>query len=212
MRLHAEFSFAMSLNFHGGEVCFNLPWDTKPNRVPSERFSDNPLLQNLARGYASLNRTMGGNSGGSFDRGVTYGYEWYEVDGGLQDWSIHYHQGTHATVELSFTKYPRPEALRSFFSENSEALTQYLEQSLIGIHLKVETEDQREVPITATFARGSYSRTMTFTEPYIHKTMLPGSYQVTVHAEGYQDEVSEVFASPFRGEYQTLKLKAAAKR
>ncbi len=207
MRLHNEFNFVLSLNFHGGEVCFNLPWDTQPNTKHTERFSDDQLLQALARNYADLNPTMQSNSGGSFSRGVTYGYEWYEVDGGLQDWSIHYHQGTHATVELSFTKYPRPEALRTFFNENSQSLLQYLDSALFGIHLKISTADQRSVPTTITFSQGEFSRTMTFTESLVHKTTLRGTYKVIIRAEGYQEEVLQLESSRFKGDFSAVILK-----
>src|SRR5690606_15719168 len=121
-----------ALNFHGGEVCFNMPWDTQPNRRSDQRFGDNALMSLVARRYAESNATMRANT--YFDRGVTYGYEWYEVDGGMQDWSIHYRESFHATVELSRAKRPSSSSLPGIWAENQEAMLAYLENSLRGYH------------------------------------------------------------------------------
>ena len=39
MELHRNNAFALALNFHGGSLCINMPWDSKPNTDES-RFGD----------------------------------------------------------------------------------------------------------------------------------------------------------------------------
>ncbi len=206
MALHREFFFTLSLNFHGGEVCFNLPWDTKSNRKPDDQFQDNQLMQALGRAYADLNPTMRENSGGSFDRGVTYGYEWYEVNGGMQDWSIHDHDSTHATVELSFTKYPKSEALRGYFDENRASLIQFLESSLFGLHLSAKTEDKQNIPITVKYRSEGYERIINFPSGELHKATIPGHYSVMISAPGYKPVSLDSEASEFKGSMTWITL------
>lgn len=131
--LHNKYRPNLGLNFHGGTVCFNLPWDHKPNRPIT--FADDEFMHEVAIEYAGLNPTMYQNN--EFNHGVTYGYEWYQVTGGLQDWSIVFADSIHATVELSYTKWPNSRDLPSIYSENEEAVLRVLERGLFGVHLEV---------------------------------------------------------------------------
>lgn len=205
MALHARHQFVLAVNFHGGEVCFNMPWDTKPNTQREERFGDDPLMNSLARQYSDLNPTMRGNSGGSFDRGVTYGYEWYEVDGGMQDWAIHYRQSTHATVELSMSKWPNASGLPAFWSENQEPLLQYLERGIFGVHLRVT--DQGGGAIGNPIVRvSSTSRDVPYSRSALTRPTLAGPQTVTVSAPGYQSRSLQVVARAFDGTFDELQL------
>jgi hypothetical protein len=206
MALHNKNRFILSANFHGGEVCFNMPWDTKDNFRASDRFGDDPLMVRMARQYANANRTMRANSGGSFERGVTYGYEWYEVDGGLQDWSIHYRASTHATVELSYAKWPPASQLPRFWEENREAMITYLENGLYGFHLEVvNTNGQPVRNVTVQIA--SLGRDLTYPSQFIHRTALPGPQSVRLSAEGYAPLETTLEPSIFHGTYQKVVLK-----
>lgn len=203
MRLANDNHFVLSANFHGGEVCFNMPWDTQPNDLARERFGDDALMQVMARRYADLNPTMRANSGGSFDRGVTYGYEWYEVDGGLQDWAIYYRQSIHATLELSYAKWPQAAELSKFRTENTEAVLRYLEQGLSGIHLKVV--DKARSPLQQVSLRvASANREVSYPSGVQTRPTLPGAQRVTVAAPGYQTR--EIELTPWKLNDNALEL------
>lgn len=181
MDLHNAHHFAAAVNFHGGEVCFNLPWDTKPNRNASERFGDDPLLRSMGRTWADSNPTMEANR--SFDRGLTYGYEWYEVDGGMQDWSIWYRRSMHATVELSYVKWPQASYLATAWKENQEAMLAYHERALTGVHLEVVDSSGKPVP-SFELSIGSSSRTVRYDNGYAHRPTLAGPQDITVSVNG----------------------------
>jgi carboxypeptidase D len=205
MTLHARHHFVLAVNFHGGEVCFNMPWDTKSNTPREERFGDDPLMNALARQYSDLNPTMRSNSGGSFDRGVTYGYEWYEVDGGMQDWAIHYRQSTHATVELSMSKWPNASGLPTFWNENKEPLLQYLERGIFGVHLRVT--DQAGGAIDNPIVRvSSTSRDVPYSRSTLTRPTLAGPQTVTVSAPGYQSRSLQLLPRAFDGTFDDLQL------
>lgn len=181
MDLHNQHHFAASINFHGGEVCFNLPWDTKPNRSASERFGDDLLLRSMGRTWADSNPTMEANR--TFDRGLTYGYEWYEVDGGMQDWSIWYRRSMHATVELSYIKWPQASYLATAWRENQEAMLAYHERALTGLHLEVVDAQGRPVP-SFEVSIGSANRTVRYDNGIAHRPTMAGPQDVTISVGG----------------------------
>jgi hypothetical protein len=206
MALHDRHHFAHALNFHGGDVCFNMPWDTQANARTTERFGDDPLMQSLARTYADANPTMKANDDGTFNKGVTYGYEWYEVDGGLQDWSSYYRRSFHATIELSYTKWPPADKLPAAWNENKESVLKYLEQGLHGIHLEIV--DESGAPVDGvSVAVSSATRSLTYQTSYINRATLPGTQTVRLAKPGYQELSVNVPASYFTGNFTRVLLK-----
>ena len=203
MALHDDHHFVTALNYHGGEICFNMPWDTKSNRDPAGRFGDDPLMRQLARNYADANESMR-NSG--WDDGVTYGYEWYEVDGGLQDWSSYYRRSFHATIELSNTKYPNASSLPGYWEENKESLIAYLESSLFGLHLRVVDADGEAIARPTIRVIGASSRDVLYDTAFINKPTLPGAQEFVLSAEGYQPRTLTMEAWAFDGEFVEVAL------
>jgi carboxypeptidase D len=202
MNLHSNHHFAIAVNFHGGEVCFNLPWDTQPNRDVDSKFGDDAVLNPMGRAYADSNPTMLANT--HFDRGLTYGYEWYEVDGGMQDWSIFYRQSMHATVELSYTKWPSASYLATAWTENQESMLAYHERALTGLHLRVvdaqnKPVDQFEVEVNTA------NRSVKYNGGIAHRVTTTGNQIVTVKA-GNKSKVVNLVARAFNGDFDTIVL------
>lgn len=205
MELHAKHHFAHALNYHGGDVCFNMPWDTKPNTRAGDRFGDDPLMQAVARTYADANPTMLANSDGSFDRGVTYGYEWYEVDGGMQDWSTYFRRSFHATIELSYTKWPAASHLPVAWSENKESILTFLEQGIHGLHLNV-TDAQGQAIEGVTVGISSAARDMTYEDAAIHRATIAGTQTVRLTKAGFQTRDIQVEPKSFDGTFTNVVL------
>ena len=205
MRLHDQHQFALSLNFHGGEICFNLPWDTKRNTTAAEKFGDDALMSFLGREFTTANQPMFANDGGTFDQGLTYGYEWYEVDGGMQDWSNYYRQSNHATVELSTTKWPSASQLPAFWRDNEEAFTKFLERGLEGVHLQVVAPQGRAIqnPVTAV---STATRDIKSASVFIHRPTVPGAQVVTINAPGFARLTMPLSSSAFDGTFTQAQL------
>lgn len=211
MKMHDRYAFANSLNFHGGTVCFNMPWDTKPNRPASEKFRDDAYMHSLARAYTSFNRTMRNNDGGTFDQGITYGYEWYEVDGGMQDWSIHFRDTTHATIELSYAKTVSEGSLATVWQENREAILDFLDRSTFGIHLNVvDAATGSTIASRVEVTTSNSQRVVGFRSGVVHRMTPAGTWQVTVRSAGYAPVTIDITASHFNGTLQTVRLARAS--
>lgn len=205
MALHARHHFVAALNFHGGDVCFNMPWDTRSNARAQDRFGDDLLMKQVGRRYADANATMRANSGGSFDRGLTYGYEWYQIDGGMQDWSIQYRSSFHATVELSAVKWPAESSLPRYWEENREALLAYLEDATFGVHLRVVDGQGR--PVSQPSVRvASLARSVTYPSHFVSRLALPGSQSVQVSAPGFATTTITATPTQLNGQYQDVVL------
>lgn len=204
MELHRKHHFISAINYHGGEVCFNLPWDTKPNGTTAERFGDDAVLAKMGRTYADANTTMAANS--SFDRGLTYGFEWYEVDGGMQDWSIYYRRSMHATVELSYTKWPSASTLPKAWEENRESMLGYMERSIVGVH--IEVVDENGIPVNGIVVGvHSSGRTIQFDGNYAWRTTTDGEQRVTIAAEGFKTTSIKTNARSFDGQFERVILR-----
>jgi len=119
MNWQKKHKFILSANFHGGAEVVNYPWDTSADKSPQEE-----LVKSLSLNYAHDASYIGTST--VFENGITNGYAWYEVDGGMQDWSIYYHGDTQLTVELSDTKWPNYSMIDYYFEQNKVALVNYI--------------------------------------------------------------------------------------
>jgi len=205
MELHRNHHFQVSANFHTGALCVNLPWDHRPN-TGSQKFGDDTLMVSMAKEFAEHNEPMHDVSGGSFHNGVTYGYEWYEVMGGMQDWSAFFRSSSHVTIEVSNIKWPSASTLAGFWSNNREALLRYFERGIEGIHLKVVNEQGATVNNVGVDI-SSAKRTITY-NGYVHRPTVEGAQQVTLKAPGYAAQTLTINPSAFDGTYQTVVLRA----
>jgi hypothetical protein len=113
-------NFILSANFHGGAEVVNYPWDTTADKYPQEE-----LIKDLSLNYAHEASYIGTST--SFENGITNGFAWYEVDGGMQDWSIYFHDDTQITIELSDTKWPKYSMIDYYFEQNKNAMISFIE-------------------------------------------------------------------------------------
>ncbi|MBY0415441.1 MAG: succinylglutamate desuccinylase/aspartoacylase family protein, partial [Bdellovibrionales bacterium] len=123
MNWQKERKFVLSANFHGGAEVVNYPWDTSPNKFPEEDY-----VKELSLEYAGLTPYI--NASTVFNNGITNGYKWYEVDGGMQDWSIYYRKDLQLTIELSNTKWPDYSKVEYYYAQNKAALLRFIERAI----------------------------------------------------------------------------------
>lgn len=120
MAYQAENQFALSINFHGGAEVVNYMWDTTGDPHPL-----NDQLIQIALDYAK--RAPYILKSKEFKQGITNGFKWYEVNGGMQDWSYYWYNDVHFTVELTKQKWPLYSELDGYYQSNREAIIGFVE-------------------------------------------------------------------------------------
>ncbi len=121
MKFQAQHHFLLSANFHGGAEVVNYPYDTQSDAFPLEN-----LVKQMSLNYSRRIPYFWNST--EFEHGITNGFQWYEVDGGMQDWSYHWHGDLQLTIELSNTKWPAFSTIERRYRENRDSLIGYIEE------------------------------------------------------------------------------------
>jgi carboxypeptidase D len=108
------------------------------NPLPLQCFTDDKLFRDLSYAYSLAHKRMHlakpcPDERESFPKGITNGANWYTLNGGMQDWNYLNTNDFEITLEIGCFKYPKSEQLTTFWDENKEALTAYLERVHSGI-------------------------------------------------------------------------------
>jgi hypothetical protein len=179
MAFSDSMSFDMSANFHSGALVVNYPWDSR-----AERAYDDSLFITVSEAYSIHNEPMWNSS--SFYHGITNGYDWYEVHGGMQDWNYDWMHNKEVTIELSNVKWPGVEALPQLWDDNDEAMTAYLEWCLRGVR-GVVTDSSDGTPLPAgVHVEGNAWDDLTDPDVGDYHRILPvGTYTLTFTCPGY---------------------------
>jgi len=188
MGLSDTINFNISSNLHTGAVVANYPWDTW-----AQLTADDNWWRHVCNEYADTCQYYGNsNYFTGFDDGIVNGYDWYEIDGGRQDYMNYFKQCREFTLELSNNKTPDPLDLPSFWNANYHSFYNYMEQSLYGLRgiitdsitgLPLETRieiinhDMDSSHVYSSLPIGNY-----------HRYIYQGSYQFTFSKSGYHSK------------------------
>jgi len=181
--------FNLGINYHGGELVVNYPWDSRPQNLPYEA-PDNDLFYNLSTGYASLNPEI---LKGDFLNGVTVGWEWYIVRGGMQDWAYNWRDELHVTIEVSDDKAPNFSLMNDYWDDNREAMLVWMERAQTGV-VGLVTDELTGLPMDAQITIGETNKTLR-TDAEVgdfHRPLLPGIHTLTASAVCHISEMASI--------------------
>ena len=185
MGLADTVDFTISANMHGGaEVC-NYPWDTW-----SDLTADDSWWQYVSSGYADSCQANSGNGYFNYlNDGITNGWDWYEVDGGRQDYMNYFKCCRELTLELSDDKTPNPNDLPALWDANYPSLINYMEQSLYGIR-GIVTDSITGDPLKAKVEIIGHDMDNSFIYSSLpvgnyHRYLYQGNYDLTFSKAGY---------------------------
>ncbi|CAH0402906.1 unnamed protein product [Chilo suppressalis] len=190
--------FVLSGNLHGGAIVASYPYDdsiTGRDCCVESPAPDDPVFKHLAHTFASKHEVMRkGNAcpPDNFTGGVTNGADWYSVKGGMQDFNYLRGGCFEVTFELSCCKYPPPEELPSYWLVNKEPLLAFMEQTHLGIKGYVLDEEKRPVKNAKVLVEGINHLSKTTERGVYWRLLLPGVYNVSAHAPGYDSPVLSV--------------------
>ncbi|XP_043268241.1 carboxypeptidase D-like [Venturia canescens] len=192
--------FVLSANLHGGALVANYPYDDGPSFGSySNPSPDDAIFRALALAYSNAHTRMHlgkpcpplpGSPPGlleeRFPLGITNGAAWYSVSGGMQDYNYLHSNDFEITLELGCTKYPRAEELPNLWLENREALLVLIEMSRKGVHGLVRSSIGNPIPRARITVEGIDHDIYTASQGDYWRLLLPGNYNVTASAFGYE--------------------------
>jgi hypothetical protein len=185
--------FVMGANYHGGEQVLNYPFDAVADPYNPEFAPDDQLFYNFGLGYTSRNPDLWNNP--YFEHGITRGWEWYMIYGGMQDWDYYYHGEHHVTLEISYTKSPPFSQMDTYWFHNRDAMLWWIQRVWTGLHGQVlDVRNSAPLDATITLVGRSIPNTI-LTDPQAgdyHRVISPGSYTLNASAVGYQDKIANV--------------------
>ncbi len=194
MNLGSQYSFVMSVNFHGGAEVVSYPWDTW-----GRMHTDDSWYQYIAHNYANTaqaNSPSGYMDG--FNDGIVNGYDWYEVNGGRQDYMIYYNHCRELTIELSDIKLVNESQLENLWNYNSESLINYIKEVHFGINGFIRDKLTKEPVMAEIFIPGHDNDN---SEVYsnsdfgdFYRPIYAGNYTLSIHAENYPDQAIQATA------------------
>lgn len=188
MDFAATHSFVISANHHGGAEVVNYPWDTWVTR-----HADDNWYQDICRMYADTAQAYSpAGYMNDLNNGITNGWDWYEVNGGRQDFMNYFYGCREITIELSNVKLIPANQLPNHWIFNRVAFLNYFENALYGIE-GVVTDANTSLPVAA-FVKvlgHDIDSSEVRTDPDVgdyHRMIAAGTYSLEFSAVGYNSQ------------------------
>ncbi|XP_073336343.1 carboxypeptidase M [Pagrus major] len=189
-------SFVLSANLHGGALVASYPYDNSnggSEQVGGASISpDDDVFIHLAKVYSHSHGTMhrGNVCGDSrpFLDGITNGYQWYPLSGGMQDYNYVWAQCLELTLEVSCCKFPPVSQLPAMWTENRKSLLAFIQQVHLGVKGRVFDGSGAPVQNAVVEVKGRSNMCPFRTDKHgeYYRLLLPGNYSFTVTYPGHE--------------------------
>ncbi|XP_044305809.1 carboxypeptidase M [Varanus komodoensis] len=187
-------TFVLSANLHGGSLVASYPFDNGNSvtltSYPFSKTLDDDVFVHLAntyaRNHASMSKGTSCDYADEFPEGITNGYAWYQLEGGMQDYNYIWGQCFEITLELSCCKYPPKDKLSSFWHDNKAALIEYIKQVHLGVKGRVLDKNGQPIPdaIVEVTGRRHVCPYKTNRDGEYYLLLLPGVYTLNATVPG----------------------------
>ncbi|MCK4653726.1 MAG: hypothetical protein KAU01_04715 [Candidatus Cloacimonetes bacterium] len=168
--------FVVHTTYHSGTEYISCPWSYRADQCP-----DFGHILQLAGVYSSTS----GYANMQYGQGCT---GMYPINGSTKDTNYGAAGAISWSMEISYAKHPPTWEIQMYYQYNVPAMLAMIEYSgygLEGIVTDVNTDD----PVTASVFINDYFPT--YTDPAVgdyHKYVLPGTYDITIVANGYETQ------------------------
>ncbi len=211
MNIATQHSWVISANFHGGAEVVNYPWDTWVTR-----HADDAWYIDACRQYAESCQAHApvGYMNDLID-GITNGYDWYEVNGGRQDYMNYWRGCREITIELSNVKLLAANQLPAHWNYNRISFFSWLRQANYGIR-GIVTDSATGAPLFATISviGHDYDSSEVYTDPDVgdyYRMIESGTFSVRYTANGYLPKtVTGVTVTDFNSTVMDVQLAAVS--
>jgi hypothetical protein len=164
------------ISFHGGTEMISFPWSYRADPTP-ENASNNFLanLYSTTSGYANL----------PYGQGFT---TMYAINGSTKDIGYGTCGMISWSLEVSLEKQPPASQIQGYYLQNRPSMLEMIQQTGFGLQ-GVVTDSINGASVHAVISVNNlfpvYADTV---NGYYHKYLMPGQYQVSVSANGYQSK------------------------
>ena len=184
-------TFTLAVNLHGGAEIANYPWDNKTTQT-----ADHNWWKYVCREYVDTVQFykptyMKGTGVTGNDNGIVWGWQWYQVYGGRQDYANYYDHTREFCLEISNTKTPAASQLPNYWDGHYRSFLNYTQQALYGVQ-GVVTDAGTGEPLHAKISLSKdIHNSFIFTDPrvgFYARYLEPGTYSLLFEADGYQSK------------------------
>ena len=197
--------FVLSANLHNGALVANYPYDNTATQ--DSVYSDSPddsIFRQLAKTYSFAHDTMHlgepcFEGDDTFKDGITNGAEWYNVNGGMQDYNYVNSNCFEITIEQGCFKFPFAADLESIWGANKEALLAYISEVHRGVAGFVRDDSGRPVANASIEVAGIDHPVSTTVNGEYWRLLSPGKYSIAVYAEGFSPACKPAVKVPNTG-------------
>ena len=168
--------FVVHTTYHSGTEYISCPWSYRP---------DQPLDWNHIIQLAGLYSSVSGYSNLQFGQGYN---GMYAINGSTKDSNYGLMNSISWSMEISYSKQPLASQIMLYYNHNYPSMIAMIENAGYGLE-GIVTDALTGAPVTASVFVNNYFPT--YTDPTAgdyHKYVLPGTYSITVVANGYQSQ------------------------
>ena len=186
MQWIADYPFVLSANLHSGSLVANYPYDNNQGEEDTYTATpDDDIFRHLALSYSLNHPSMHDTSISGFQDGITNGADWYNINGGMQDYNYLQSNCFEILIEQSFCMHPYPDYIETLWKDNRESLISFMEQAHIGMKGFVQGVNGTGIEGAQVEVRGRAHPVLTASDGDYWRLLLPGTYELRVSAAGY---------------------------
>jgi len=207
--LQQEQSFNLSVNIHGGAEVANYPWDNKTTATADHEWWKYVCREYVDTVHIYKPNYMKGTGVSGNQNGIVWGWQWYQVYGGRQDYANYYDHTREFCLEISNSKTPAATQLPSYWDGHYRSFLNYTQQAMYGIQ-GVVTDACTGEPLHAKISLpNDIHNSFVWTDPrvgFYARYLKAGTYTATYSVDGYAAQTVTLTVSDKQKIVQNIEL------
>lgn len=186
-----QYHFVLSANLHNGALVANYPYDNSHSgRSIYTSSPDDDIFRQVSLAYSYGHETMYlgepcPTDSAGFPNGIMNGADWYNVDGGMQDYNYLQSNCFEITIEQGCYKFPYASELEGIWNANRDALILFIMQVHVGVKGVVRNENGTPISNARIDIIGRSHSVFSAESGDYWRLLVPGEYTLRVSAPGY---------------------------